>query len=219
MPKVGVVLAGCGAQDGSEIHESVLTLLSLDRIGAKVKIMAPDIDQFHVVNHLSNHKMDATRNILLEAARISRGNILPIRSINNNDLDALIFPGGTGMAKNIFNYAIKGPDFTILKDVESLTRYMIQKNKPIGAICIAPVMIAKILQNLDRKGKVTGGFNKQILTDIESMGMITEKANATEIVIDYENKIVSTPAYVEANSIKEVAEGIEKLVDAVLSMV
>ena len=219
MPRVGVVLAGCGAQDGSEIHESVLTLLSLDRIGAKVKIMAPDIDQFHVVNHLSNHKMDATRNILLEAARISRGNILPIRSINNNDLDALIFPGGTGMAKNIFNYAIKGPDFTVLEDVESLTRYMIQKNKPIGAICIAPVMIAKILQNLDRKGKVTGGFNEQILTDIESMGMITEKVNATEIVIDYENKIVSTPAYVEANSIKEVAEGIEKLVDAVLSMV
>ena len=219
MPRVGVILAGCGAQDGSEIHESVLTLLSLDRIGAKVKIMAPDIDQFHVVNHLSNHKMDATRNILLEAARISRGNILPIRSIDNNDLDALIFPGGTGMAKNIFNYAIKGPDFTVLEDVESLTRYMIQKNKPIGAICIAPVMIAKILQNLDRKGKVTGGFNEQILTDIESMGMITEKVNATEIVIDYENKIVSTPAYVEANSIKEVSEGIEKLVDAVLSMV
>tara|TARA_Y100001970_G_scaffold53101_1_gene67198 strand:+ start:77 stop:736 length:660 start_codon:yes stop_codon:yes gene_type:complete len=219
MPRVGVVLAGCGAQDGSEIHESVLTLLSLDRKGAKVKIMAPEIDQFHVVNHLSNHKMDATRNILSEAARIARGNILPIRSINNNDLDALIFPGGTGMAKNIFNYAIKGPDFTVLKDVESLTRYMIQKNKPIGAICIAPVMIAKILQNLDRKGKVTGGFNEQILTDIESMGMITEKVNATEIVIDYKNKIVSTPAYVEANSIKEVSEGIEKLVDAVLSMV
>ena len=219
MPRVGVVLAGCGAQDGSEIHESVLTLLSLDRKGAKVKIMAPEIDQFHVVNHLSNHKMDATRNILSEAARIARGNILPIRSINNNDLDALIFPGGTGMAKNIFDYSIKGPDFTVLKDVESLTRYMIQKNKPIGAICIAPVMIAKILQNLDRKGKVTGGFNEQILTDIESMGMITEKVNATEIVIDYENKIVSTPAYVEANSIKEVAEGIEKLVDAVLSMV
>ena len=219
MPRVGVLLAGCGAQDGSEIHESVLTLLSLDRIGAKVKIMAPEIDQFHVVDHLSNHKMDATRNILSEAARIARGNILPIRSINNNDLDALIFPGGTGMAKNIFDYSIKGPDFTILKDVESLTRYMIQKNKPIGAICIAPVMIAKILQNLDRKGKLTGGFNEQILTDIESMGMITEKVNATEIVTDYENKIVSTPAYVEANSIKEVAEGIEKLVDAVLSLV
>ena len=219
MPRVGVLLAGCGAQDGSEIHESVLTLLSLDRIGAKVKIMAPEIDQFHVVDHLSNHKMDATRNILSEAARIARGNILPIRSINNNDLDALIFPGGTGMAKNIFDYSIKGPDFTILKDVESLTRYMIQKNKPIGAICIAPVMIAKILQNLDRKGKLTGGLNEQILNDIESMGMITEKVNATEIVTDYENKIVSTPAYVEANSIKEVAEGIEKLVDAVLSMV
>ena len=127
MQRVGVLLAGCGAQDGSEIHESVLTLLSLDRKGAKVKIMAPEIDQFHVVNHLSNHKMDATRNILSEAARIARGNILPIRSINNNDLDALIFPGGRGMAKNIFNYAIKGPDFTVLKDVESLTRYMIQK--------------------------------------------------------------------------------------------
>ena len=219
MQKVGVVLAGCGAKDGAEIHESVLTLLALDRAGVKVRIMAPNIDQFHVVNHSTNNEYKSKRNVLSEAARIARGDIVPLEDIKSDELDALIFPGGTGMAKNIFNYIIEGPNFTVIKDVESLTRDMIRKNKPIGAICIAPVMIAKILQNMNRGGKVTGGFDEKISADIESMGINIEKVDARNIVVDNKNKIVSTPAYVEAKSIKDVAIGIDKLVNKVLEMV
>ncbi|MBA64857.1 MAG: isoprenoid biosynthesis protein ElbB [Candidatus Marinimicrobia bacterium] len=219
MQKVGVVLAGCGAKDGAEIHESVLTLLALDRAGVKVRIMAPNIDQFHVVNHSTNNEYKSKRNVLSEAARIARGDIVPLEDIKSDELDVLIFPGGTGMAKNIFNYIIEGPNFTVIKDVESLTRDMIRKNKPIGAICIAPVMIAKILQNMNRGGKVTGGFDEKISADIESMGINIKKVDARNIVVDNKNKIVSTPAYVEAKSIKDVAIGIDKLVNKVLEMV
>ena len=219
MPKIGVVLAGCGAQDGAEIHESVITLLALDRAGADVRIMAPDMDQFHVINHFNGETMEPPRNILVEASRIARGNIVPVGTVNGDELDALIFPGGTGMAKNLFDYAMTGPNCTVISDVERLVREIIEAGKPLGAICIAPVMVAKILQNMGRKGKVTGGCNELINADIQTMGIEAEQAGAEDIVVDEKNKIVSTPAYVEANSIMEVAEGIEKLVSKVLEMV
>ncbi len=219
MPKVGVVLSGCGAQDGAEIHESVITLLALDRAGADVTIMAPDMNQFHVINHLNNEEIDTSRNILIESARIARGNIVDVANVTGDELDALIFPGGTGMAKNIFDYAMVGPDCTVIKDVQRLTMEIIEAGKPLGAICIAPVMVAKVLQKMGRSGKVTGGCSKQINADIHSMGIETESAGADEIVVDIKNKIVSTPAYVEAKSIKESAEGIEKLVTKVLEMI
>ena len=134
-------------------------------------------------------------------------------------MDALIFSGGTGMAKNIFYYAIKGSDFTIIKSVELLTQNMITNNKPLGAICIAPVRIAKVLQNNGRSGKLTGGFDEKISSDIESMEESIEKVNAKSIVVDYKNKIVLTPAYVEKKSIKEVNVGIIKLVNQLLKMI
>ena len=219
MPKVGVVLSGCGAQDGAEIHESVITLLALDRAGADVTIMAPDMNQFHVINHLNNEEIDTSRNILIESARIARGNIVDVATVTGDELDALIFPGGTGMAKNIFDYAMAGSDCTVIKDVQRLIMEIIEAGKPLGAICIAPVMVAKVLQKMGRSGKVTGGFSEQITADIHSMGIETESVDAGDIVVDVKNKIVSTPAYVEAKSIKESAEGIEKLVTKVLEMI
>jgi enhancing lycopene biosynthesis protein 2 len=219
MPKVGVVLSGCGAQDGAEIHESVITLLALDRAGAEVTIMAPDMNQFHVINHLNNEEIDTSRNILIESARIARGNIVDVATVTGDELDALIFPGGTGMAKNIFDYAMAGSDCTVIKDVQRLIMEIIEAGKPLGAICIAPVMVAKVLQKMGRSGKVTGGFSEQITTDIHSMGIETESVDAGDIVVDVKNKIVSTPAYVEAKSIKEAADGIEKLVTKVLEMI
>ena len=219
MPKVGVVLSGCGAQDGAEIHESVITLLALDRAGADVTIMAPDMNQFHVINHLNNEEIDTSRNILIESARIARGNIVDVATVTGDELDALIFPGGTGMAKNIFDYAMAGSDCTVIKDVQRLIMEIIEAGKPLGAICIAPVMVAKVLQKMGRSGKVTGGFSEKITADIDSMGIETESVGADEIVVDVKNKIVSTPAYVEAKSIKEAADGIEKLVTKVLEMI
>ena len=219
MPKIGVVLSGCGAQDGAEIHESVITLLALDRAGADVTIMAPDMDQFHVVNHLNGEVVESARNILVEAARIARGDIVDVATVSGNELDALIFPGGTGMAKNLFDYAMTGPECTVVNDVQRLTMEIIEGGKPLGAICIAPVMVAKILQKMGRSGKVTGGCSADISDDIQAMGIATESAGAGDIVIDEENKIVTTPAYVEAKSIKEAADGIEKLVSKILSMI
>ena len=172
-----------------------------------------------MLDRSNNYELDQNSNILSESARIARGNILPIEDINKSDLNALIFPGGTGMAKNIFNYAIKGFDFTIIKGVELLTQHMIINNKPLGAICIAPVMIAKVLQNMGRSGTLTGGFDNKISSDIESMGVSIQKVDAKSIVVDYKNKIVSTPAYIEAKSIKEVNEGIIKLVNQLLKMI
>ncbi len=219
MPKIGVILSGCGAQDGAEIHESVITLLALDRAGADVTIMAPDMNQFHVINHLNGEEMDTSRNILIESARIARGNIMDVATKTSDDFDALIFPGGTGMAKNIFDYAMTGPDCTVIRDVQRLVMEIIEAGKPLGAICIAPVMVAKILQKMGRTGTVTGGCNDQITSDIQSMGVNTVSASAGEIVVDEANNIVTTPAYVEAKSIKEAAEGIEKLVTKVLELI
>ena len=220
MNKVGVVLSGCGHQDGSEIHEAVFTLHALEKAGAEAIIMAPDMDQFHVINHLNgNEDLSESRNILVESARIARGKVVDVASVSGHQLDALIFPGGTGMAKNIFDYSIAGINCTVISDVQRLVVEILEADKPLGAICIAPVMVAKILEYLGRTGTVTGGFNVEINNDIKAMGINTIEVGAEEIVVDKENKIVTTPAYVEAKSMNESFTGIEKLVNKVLDMI
>lgn len=220
MNKVGVVLSGCGHQDGSEIHEAVFTLHALEKAGAESIIMAPDMDQFHVINHLNgNEDLSESRNILVESARIARGKVVDVASVSGHQLDALIFPGGTGMAKNIFDYSMAGINCTVISDVQRLVVEILEADKPLGAICIAPVMVAKILEYLGRTGTVTGGFNVEINNDIKAMGINTIEVGAEEIVVDKENKIVTTPAYVEAKSMNESFTGIEKLVNKVLDMI
>jgi enhancing lycopene biosynthesis protein 2 len=220
MNKIGVVLSGSGHQDGSEIHEAVFTLLALSRTDVEVIIMAPDMDQFHVINHLNGkEETSESRNILVESARIARGNIVDVASVSGSQLDALIFPGGTGMAKNIFDYHMAGINCTVISDVQRLVVEILEAGKPLGAICIAPVMVAKILEYLGRTGTVTGGCNIEINNDIKAMGINTIEVGAEEIVIDEENKIVTTPAYVEAESMSEAFTGIEKLVNKVLEMI
>ena len=220
MNKVGVLLSGCGHQDGSEIHEAVFTLHALEKAGAEAIIMAPDMDQFHVINHLNgNEDLTESRNILVESARIARGKVVDVASVSGHQLDALIFPGGTGMAKNIFDYSMAGINCTVISDVQRLVVEILEADKPLGAICIAPVMVAKVLEFLGRTGTVTGGFNVEINNDIKAMGINTIEVGAEEIVIDKENKIVTTPAYVEAKSMNESFMGIEKLVNKVLDMI
>ena len=220
MNKVGVVLSGCGHQDGSEIHEAVFTLHALEKAEAEAIIMAPDMDQFHVINHLNgNEDLSESRNILVESARIARGKVVDVASVSGHQVDALIFPGGTGMAKNIFDYSMAGINCTVISDVQRLVVEILEADKPLGAICIAPVMVAKVLEFLGRTGTVTGGFNVEINNDIKAMGINTIEVGAEEIVIDKENKIVTTPAYVEAKSMNESFTGIEKLVNKVLDMI
>ncbi len=216
MKKIGVVLSGCGVYDGSEIHEAVITLLAIDRNGAEAVCLAPDMD-LSEVNHLTGQETGATRNTLVESARIARGKIRNVAGITAGDLDAVIFPGGFGAAKNLCNFAEKGVGAAIHPEVARLIREMAAAKKPIGAICIAPALIAAALGR-DFKPKVTIGTDAGTADAINQTGSQHVNCPVTEFVADKECKIVSTPAYMLANHISEAAEGIEKAVKAVVEM-
>ena len=219
MTRVGVVLSGCGVNDGAEIHESVITMLALDRSGVDMVLMAPNIDQLHVINHYTGSEMDESRNVLMESARIARGKIRDMAEVHASDVDALIFPGGFGVVKNLCDYAMAGTDCSVNPDVKRLATDVHKAGKPIGIICIAPAMFAKIMQGAGDTVELTIGTDEQTSSDINSMGSNHVSCPVEDIVIDKKNKIVSTPAYMLAQRISEAAEGIEKLVKEVLAMV
>jgi len=219
MTRVGVVLSGCGVNDGAEIHESVITMLALDRSGVDMVLMAPNIDQLHVINHYTGSEMDESRNVLMESARIARGKIRDMAEVHASDVDALIFPGGFGVVKNLCDYAMAGTDCSVNPDVKRLATDVHKAGKPIGIICISPAMFAKIMQGAGQTVELTIGTDEQTSSDINSMGSNHVSCPVEDIVIDKKNKIVSTPAYMLAQRISEAAEGIEKLVKEVLAMV
>ncbi len=210
MPKIGVLLAGCGVFDGSEIHEAVITLLELDRAGAEIICMAPNMVQRHVINHLTQEEMPEERNVLVESARIARGNIRDVREISASALDGLIIPGGFGVAKNLCDFAFKGPDASVHPEVARLLREMVEAKKPIGAICIAPALVTRALAS--RRPEVTIGTDSQTAHAIETMGGTHKSCGVHEIHVDEKNNIMTTPAYMLGPGIKDVAEGIRTLV-------
>jgi enhancing lycopene biosynthesis protein 2 len=218
MKKVAVVLSGSGVFDGSEIHESVITLLSLDRLGAEVSILAPDIPQMHVINHITGEEMNENRNVLIESARIARGDIKDLAKTNIEDYDAIIFPGGFGAAKNLSDLVTKGSDLTVNPVVEKFIVNGLNSHKVMGFICIAPVIAAKVSANIDLHPEITIGTDKETAQTIEKIGAIHINSKVNEIVYDKKNKIVTTPAYMLGQSISEIAEGIEKLVKKVLEL-
>ncbi len=216
MSRIGIVLSGCGVTDGAEIHESVITMLELDKAGADMLLMAPNIDQLHVINHYTGQEMDEFRNVLVESARIARGEIKDMAEVTSSDLDALIFPGGFGVVKNLCDYAMTGKECSVNPDVVRLAQAVHKEHKPIGAICIAPAMLAKVL---GEEIELTIGFDEQTAQDIDAMGAKHVQCPVENMVVDQERRVVSTPAYMEAKSIKEAAEGISKLVGEILNMV
>jgi len=213
--KVGLLLSGCGVFDGSEIHEAVLSLLYLDKAGAEIVCMAPDIE-FPVVNHITQEATGEKRNVLLEAARIARGEIKNLKDVQASDLDALIMPGGMGAAKNLSDFADKGPDAVVLPEVKRILQDMVSAGKPIGAICIAPATLVKALS--DKNPEVTIGNDVNTASALESMGAGHFKCNVDMVHVDEKNKIVTTPAYMLGPGIKDIAAGIEKLVNKIVSM-
>lgn len=213
MKKVGVVLSGCGVYDGAEIHESVLTLLALAKQGAEAVCFAPDKSQADVINHLSGESMPETRNVLIEAARIARGNIQPLTKANADELDALIVPGGFGAAKNLSNFASQGSECRVDEALKDLAQQMHAAGKPLGFMCIAPAMLPKIF---DFPLRLTIGTDIDTAEVIEEMGGEHVPCPVEDIVVDEDNKIVTTPAYMLAQNIAEAAVGIEKLVERVL---
>lgn len=214
--RVGVLLSGCGVFDGSEIHEAVLTLLFLDRKGAKVQCMAPDVDQLHVINHLTQTPSDEKRNVLVESARIARGDIKAVAAIRADDIDALIIPGGFGAAKNLSDFAVNGPEATVHPEVQRLLDELANQSKPIGAICIAPATLTRALGR--RSPQVTIGNDIGTADAIQTMGGTHTVCGVDDICVDEKNRLVTTPAYMLGPGIKDVAVGIEKLVEKVLSL-
>lgn len=217
MVKVGVVLSGCGFLDGSEIHESVSTLLALSQQGAEAVCMAPDISQSDVVNYISGQAVKESRNILLESARIARGKIRDIKSVKGADLDALIFPGGYGAVKNLCDFASKGLDCAVNPEITRLAKEVHAAGKPIGAICISPAMIAKIFRGSGFT--LTIGNDNETADAIEKMGHKHEKCGVKEICVDSRSKIVTTPAYMYDANPAEIFTGVEKLVREVIGMI
>ncbi|BBO66836.1 glyoxalase [Desulfosarcina alkanivorans] len=214
--KIGVLLSGCGVFDGAEIHEAVLTLLFLDRAGASIRCMAPDTDQLHVINHLTQQTSDERRNVLVESARIARGEIVDLSTVAADDIDALIIPGGFGAAKNLSDFAVNGPGAQVHPQVQRLLGEMVDRSKPIGAICIAPATVVCALSG--RSPRVTIGNDVGTAAAIASMGGEHADCGVADICVDESNRIVTTPAYMLGPGIKDVATGIEKLVDKVLSL-
>lgn len=214
--KIGVLLSGCGIFDGAEIHEATLTLYFLALKDAETICTAPRIKQRHVIDHQSSQEMDESRDVLVESARISRGNMHDLASLTAGDIDGLILPGGFGAAKNLIDYAIRGRDCEINPEVQRLIDEMIKARKPLGAICIAPMVLAVALKDSDLHPRLTIGTDEGTAADIEYFGARHQNARVDQVVVDEDNRIVTTPAYMLGPGITDVAKGIEALVDQVL---
>ncbi|MBC8330065.1 MAG: isoprenoid biosynthesis glyoxalase ElbB [Planctomycetes bacterium] len=213
MVRVGVCLSGCGFLDGAEIHESVITLLALDRAGAEAVCFAPDAEQMHVVNHASGEVAEGERrNVLVESARIARGRIRDAAEVQAAELDALVFPGGYGAAKNLSDFAVNGPACAVHPEVARLLRDIAEAGKPLGVICIAPAVCAAVLREVAPKVELTIGSDAGTAEALEKMGARHVVCPAGEIHVDEGRNVISTPAYMLDSRISEVATGIEKLV-------
>jgi enhancing lycopene biosynthesis protein 2 len=214
MKKFAVVISGCGVYDGAEIHETTLTLYSIVKYGGTYEIFAPDIDQHHVINHLTGAEMPETRNVLVEAARIARGQISNLADFNADNFDALILPGGFGVAKNLSSFAFDGPTCSVDLTVEQAIIAMVKRNKPIGALCIAPVVLARLLKG----AIVTIGSDKGTIEAIEKMGSVHQTTTHGEIIVDDVLKLVTTPCYMLDANIEQIARGAKEVVKQIMKI-
>lgn len=217
--KALVLLSGCGVYDGSEIHESVLCLLELDKNGISVQCAAPNIQQHHVINHTDGSEINEQRNVFIESARIARGNILQAENVAMADYDALVIPGGFGAAKNFTKWAFSGPEGAINPDIKQIIQSAVELKKPILALCMSPTVVAKALEVMHQT-KLTVGSTKAdspydiaaISDGMSSIGAKAEMAKVDEIVYDDTFKIITSPCYMMEASISQIHEGIEKSV-------
>lgn len=212
MKKFAIVLAGCGVFDGAEIHEATLTMLAIKEQGAEYEVFAPDIPQHHVINHLTGKEMKESRNVLIEAARIVRGDIKNLKEFFASDFDALIFPGGFGAAKNLSTVAFKGADAEVNPIVEKAVKSMLSAKKPIGALCISPAFIAKIIGDV----KVTIGQDEETAKVIEAMGGTHIYTDHGDVVVDDDKLVFTTPCYMLEADIVQIWDGAYNIVEAML---
>lgn len=213
--RIAVVLSGCGNKDGAEIHESVMTLWAIHKHGADYQCFAPDIPQHHVLNFISGQEMAERRNVLVESARIARGKIKDLKEFSPAAFDALVIPGGLGVAKNLSSFAFDGPACRVNDDLARAVTAMAEQGKPIGALCIAPAIIARILGDVE----VTIGHDPGTEAAITKMGATHRKTTHGEVTVDRKKKIVTTPCYMLDSRVDQIGEGADNLIKAVLEMV
>lgn len=214
---IALILSGCGYLDGAEIRESVLSLLELSRQGANVKIFAPTEDAFHTVDHLKSQPQGEGRNMLTEAARIARGQISPISELKAQNFDALVIPGGFGVAKNFCTFAFDGPAARVLSSVQNVIESFYALKKPIAAICIAPALVALVLKN--KNIRLTIGSDEATAQALTQLGANHQNCEVDQIVVDETNKIVSTPAYMYDDApLAKIANGIAKCIEKVIAL-
>lgn len=224
--KIGVLLHGNGVFDGTEIQEAVLTLLAIEEAGHEYICMAPDVDQYHVVNHLNGEEMQEKRNVLTESARIARGEIKKVADVSTDDYDALVMPGGFGTAKNITQWAFKGPESDILPEVKNMVLETVKAGKPIAALCMSPTTVAKALEGSGIESTLTVGTTAEespydiggIAQGVEQTGAKTEMKTIREIAVDTKNKIVTAPCYMMQASITQVRSNIQSAVAEMLKL-
>lgn len=214
MKKFAVVLSGSGVYDGAEIHEATMTLYAIMKNGGEYEIFAPDIPQHHVINHITGEEMKESRNVLIESARIARGKIKALSEFDAANFDAIIFPGGFGAAKNLSSFAFDGPDCTVNADVEKSILDMVKAGKPIGALCISPAVMAKVLEG----AKVTIGSDREPAEAIEKMGATHKITTHGEVVVDKAFKLVTTPCYMLDATILNIADGADNVVKTIMGM-
>lgn len=216
VPRFAVVLSGCGRADGSEIHEAVTALLAIDCAGCAYRCFAPDIEQAAVINNLTSEKMEERRNVLVESARIARGDIKPLNELNVGDFDCIVFPGGLGAVTNWCDFADKGINCTVESSVSRVLEDAYKNKLVIGAMCIAPVTVSKVLGKYGIT--VTIGNDKTVAKTIELTGARHQDTPVTEACIDAKHRVVTTPAYMLAKSVREVCEGADAMVKAMVAL-
>lgn len=215
MKKIAIILSGCGVYDGSEIHEATMAMLAVKKNGAEYELYAPDKVQYHVVNHLNGQQSNEQRNVLVEAARIARGNIKPLKELNLKNIDALLFPGGFGVAKNLSDYAFKGADYDVMPEIKELIKSTHHMGKPIGAMCIAPILLAK---SLEKVAITVGNGSDDAAKAIEGVGATHIETTSGNIYIDNLNKVASAPCYMLDATIVNIHDEADKLVKELLAM-
>ncbi len=227
MKKVAVILSGCGVYDGSEIQEVVFTLLEIAAEGASYQCFAPDINQHHVINHLTGEEMKETRNIKIEAARIARGEVKSLSEFEFKDYDALVIPGGFGAAKNLTKWAFNGPEGDILPDVKSAILQMVKAGKPLVGLCMGPTVIAKALEGEGIKPKLTVGSTKAkspydiaaISAGMEKVGAIAQMREIDEIMMDKDLKIITAPCYMMEGNIVDVHKNVKQAIKTLFDLI
>jgi enhancing lycopene biosynthesis protein 2 len=225
--KIGVLLSGCGVYDGVEIQEAVLTMLAIEEKGAEAICISIDQPQHHVVNHINGEVMNDQRNMLIEAARIARGKIHEISTIAPADIDALVIPGGFGSAKNFTKWAFSGPEGDIDPKVKLLIVNMVNVGKPIAALCVSPVVVAKALEGSAITANMTIGSNAEsspydinsFSAGLKATGVQVDMKTITEIEIDKKNKIISAPCYMMDASLLEVRQNIAMAIEALINLI